>query len=109
MKEQLERIRATALEALAQAADSAELESLRIRILGKKGELTAVLKSMGKLSAEERPVMASLPTPFAPASRNPWRSGKRSSPRPRWRPDWQRRPWTSPFPEPRRRSATGIR
>ena len=60
MKEQLERIRASALEALAQAKDSGELEALRVKILGKKGELTAVLKSMGKLSAEERPVMGQL-------------------------------------------------
>jgi phenylalanyl-tRNA synthetase alpha chain len=60
MKEQLERIRASALEAMAQVKDSAELEALRVRILGKKGELTAVLKTMGKLSAEDRPVMGQL-------------------------------------------------
>ena len=42
-------------------ADSpAALEELRVRLLGKKGELTAVLKQMGKLSAEERPVMGQL-------------------------------------------------
>ena len=46
------------MEAL--ASPSAELEELRIRYLGKKGELTAVLKQMGKLSAEERPVMGQL-------------------------------------------------
>jgi len=57
MKEQLEKIRQEALSAMESAADPAELESLRVRFLGKKGELTAVLKQMGKLSAEERPVM----------------------------------------------------
>ena len=62
MKEQLEAIRAQALEAVAAAAASAELESVRVRYLGKKGELTAVLKQMGKLSAEERPVMGQLAT-----------------------------------------------
>lgn len=60
MKEQLERIRASALEAMAQVKDSAELDALRVRILGKKGELTAVLKTMGKLSAEDRPVMGQM-------------------------------------------------
>ena len=60
MKEQLEKIRASAFEALEAARESAELETLRVRILGKKGELTAVLKSMGRLSAEERPVMGQL-------------------------------------------------
>ena len=60
MKEQLEQIKAKAFEALEQAKASADLESLRVSLLGKKGELTAVLKMMGKLSAEERPVMGQL-------------------------------------------------
>ncbi|MCI9316462.1 MAG: phenylalanine--tRNA ligase subunit alpha, partial [Oscillospiraceae bacterium] len=42
------------------AADAARLNDLRVKYLGKKGELTAVLKQMGKLSAEERPVMGQL-------------------------------------------------
>ena len=57
MKEQLEIIRREALSALEQAADSQALEALRVKYLGKKGELTAVLKQMGRLSPEERPVM----------------------------------------------------
>ena len=57
MKEQLEKIRQEALDALSKASDTNELDALRVRFLGKKGELTGVLKSMGKLSAEERPVM----------------------------------------------------
>ena len=60
MKEQLATIRAAALEAFASAKDSAELDALRVQYLGKKGELTGVLKMMGKLSAEERPVMGQL-------------------------------------------------
>ena len=60
MKEQLEKIRQEALEALNAVADPGELEALRVRFLGKKGELTAVLKTMGKLSAEERPVMGQI-------------------------------------------------
>ena len=57
MKEQLEKIRQEALDALSKASDTNELDALRVRFLGKKGELTGVLKSMGKLSSEERPVM----------------------------------------------------
>ena len=60
MKEQLATIRAAALEAFTSAKDSAELDALRVQYLGKKGELTAVLKMMGKLSAEERPAMGQL-------------------------------------------------
>ena len=60
MKEQLEQIKSRAFAALEAARDGSELESLRVSLLGKKGELTAVLKMMGKLSAEERPVMGQL-------------------------------------------------
>ena len=58
MRETLERIRSTAMEQL--AAPNADLEQIRIQYLGKKGELTAVLRGMGKLSAEERPVIGQL-------------------------------------------------
>ena len=60
MKEQLELIRQNAMTALDAANSTAALEELRIKLLGKKGELTAVLKQMGKLSPEERPVMGQL-------------------------------------------------
>ncbi|MBQ3557741.1 MAG: phenylalanine--tRNA ligase subunit alpha [Oscillospiraceae bacterium] len=60
MKEQLAKIRAEALAAFDAAADSAALDALRVQYLGKKGELTAVLKMMGGLSPEERPVMGQL-------------------------------------------------
>ena len=60
MKQQLETIRREALAALQQAKDEQELESLRVGYLGKKGALTAVLKQMGSLSAEERPVMGQI-------------------------------------------------
>ena len=60
MKEQLAKIRAEALAAFEAAENSAALDALRVQYLGKKGELTAVLKQMGKLSAEERPVMGQL-------------------------------------------------
>ena len=60
MKQQLENIRLQAMAALEEANSPAALEELRVKYLGKKGELTAVLKMMGKLSAEERPVMGAL-------------------------------------------------
>ncbi len=58
MKETLEKIKKEALEAL--EAPAAQIEELRIKYLGKKGELTAVLRGMGKLSAEERPIVGQL-------------------------------------------------
>lgn len=60
MKEQLESIARTAAQALAHVRESDELETLRVRFLGKKGELTAILKQMGKLSPEERPAIGAL-------------------------------------------------
>ena len=60
MKQQLEAIRKSALDAVLSVEQPEELEALRVRYLGKKGELTAVLKQMGGLSAEERPVIGQL-------------------------------------------------
>ena len=60
MKQKLEEIRANAAQELAEASDAQALESLRVKYLGKKGEVTAILKQMGKLSPEERPVIGEL-------------------------------------------------
>ena len=60
MKQQLEVIRAAALDAIAETKAAEDLAALRVKYLGKKGELTAVLKQMGKLSAEERPVIGQI-------------------------------------------------
>ena len=60
MKEQLQQLKEQALAALQDAATPATLEELRVRYLGKKGEVTAVLKQMGGLSPEERPIMGQL-------------------------------------------------
>ena len=49
-REQLEQIRAEAEAAMENAASLQELDAVRVKYLGKKGELTAVLKTMGKLS-----------------------------------------------------------
>ncbi len=60
MRELLESLRSASRQAIDQAVDMEALESLRVKYLGKKGELTANLKQMGKLSAEERPVIGQL-------------------------------------------------
>ncbi|MBQ3919371.1 MAG: phenylalanine--tRNA ligase subunit alpha [Oscillospiraceae bacterium] len=60
MKEQLNSILENARAELEKSADVKSLEELRVRFLGKKGELTAILKQMGGLSAEERPVIGQL-------------------------------------------------
>ena len=57
LKEALERIEEAAKAELLSCADSKALENLRVKFLGKKGELTAILKQMGGLSADERPVI----------------------------------------------------
>lgn len=60
MKQQLETIKNQAMEKLARVSDIRELEDLKVAYLGKKGELTAILKGMGDLSAEERPIIGQL-------------------------------------------------
>ena len=60
MRTQLEQIKESALRELAQCGDLKALEALRVGYLGKKGQLTAILKQMGRLSAEERPVVGQI-------------------------------------------------
>ena len=55
MKNKLESIRAESLKAIREAVDLSGLDALRVQYLGKKGSLSAVLKQLGSLSAEERP------------------------------------------------------
>lgn len=60
MEQQLQELKNKGLTAIAQASDLAALEELRLQLLGKKGELTAVLRGMGALSPEERPVIGKI-------------------------------------------------
>ncbi|MDR2903424.1 MAG: phenylalanine--tRNA ligase subunit alpha, partial [Clostridiales bacterium] len=60
MKEQLQKIKSEAAEKLADIANLKELDDLRVYYLGKKGALTKILKGMGALSAEERPVIGQI-------------------------------------------------
>ena len=60
MKELMQGLRDSSIKAILEADDIELLESLRVKYLGKKGELTGILRQMGKLSVEERPVMGQL-------------------------------------------------
>ena len=60
MQETLKNISSTAAAAVAACTEEAQIENLRVQYLGKKGELTAILKQMGSLSPEERPKMGAL-------------------------------------------------
>ncbi len=70
MKEQLLSIKKAAEEKLSQMHTVQSLEDIRIRVLGKKGELTQVLRQMGSLSAEERPVIGALANDIRTAIEN---------------------------------------
>ncbi|HHW47578.1 MAG TPA: phenylalanine--tRNA ligase subunit alpha [Clostridiaceae bacterium] len=60
MRDQLNSIKENAEKELASVQSMQELDNIRVKYLGKKGELTAVLRSMGSLSPEERPVIGQL-------------------------------------------------
>ena len=60
MKALMQELRENALKAIGVSGSIDDLEALRVKYLGKKGELTAILKQMGRLSAEERPVMGQI-------------------------------------------------
>jgi len=60
MKDQLIQIKQSALDALKNISTQAELEAFRVNFLGKKGKLTDILRGMGGLSAEERPIIGQL-------------------------------------------------
>jgi len=57
MKDKLEAMKSVALAEIAAADDLEQLNDIRVKYLGKKGELTGILRGMGALSAEERPVI----------------------------------------------------
>ena len=60
MKELMQQLRESAVKAILECDGADSLEALRVKYLGKKGELTAILRQMGSLSAEERPAMGQL-------------------------------------------------
>lgn len=60
MKRQLQEIKEAVEKVLSGAVDLESLENIRVEYLGKKGKLTSVLKGMGRLSSEERPVIGAM-------------------------------------------------
>jgi phenylalanyl-tRNA synthetase alpha chain len=60
MKDRLEEMLLAAGAAMTEANSESALQDVRVRYLGKKGELTAIMKEMGRLSPEERPVLGAL-------------------------------------------------
>lgn len=60
MRQELEKIKSEAAEKMKMAASVDDINNLKVKYFGKKGELTTVLRGMGKLSSEERPVIGQL-------------------------------------------------
>ena len=60
MKEQIEKIKKNSLQEINNCKEEKILNDLKVKYLGKKGELTAVLRGMGALSPEERPIIRKL-------------------------------------------------
>ena len=60
MKEQIEKIKENSKQEIMKCENIKELNEIKVKYLGKKGELTVVLRGMGTLSPEERPVIGSL-------------------------------------------------
>ena len=60
MKELMQSLREASIKAINESDNPESIEALRVKYLGKKGELTAILRQMGKLTPEERPVMGQL-------------------------------------------------
>ena len=59
MEEQIIKIKEVALDQIRKATNAKELDDARVKYLGKKGELTSILRGMGSLSPEERPIIGS--------------------------------------------------
>ena len=57
MEEQIKKIQENTSKSIKQAQSKQELNDIRVKVLGKKGELTLILRSMGSLSAEEKPIL----------------------------------------------------
>ena len=78
MDEKIRELRERARAAIAETAESlSELNDIRVKFLGKKGEMTALLRSMSALAQEER-ASARLSTRRGPSSKNCLRRSPRS-------------------------------
>ena len=76
MREQLTKIHEQALQALNETTVLEALENMKVKFLGKKGELTAILRGMGSLSAEERPLIGQLANEIRASIETKWEEKK---------------------------------
>ena len=90
MKDALMQIKEAALEAIKDQDDLEKINELRVKYLGKKGELTAILKGMGKLSKEERPVIGELANTVREAML--WKKRRKTCVPRHWMPSWPQKP-----------------
>ena len=60
LKEMMQKLQEASIKAIRASESPESLEAMRVKYLGKKGELTAILRQMGQLSAEERPAMGQM-------------------------------------------------
>ena len=109
MKEMLQQLRSVAVDAILNAADAECLESLRIQYLGKKGELTKLLKMMGKLDPADRPAMGQLANQVRAEVENAIAERRAEVAEMMLQARLEVRPSTSPCPARSRRSAMSTR
>ncbi len=86
--ENLDALVAQALEAVRGSEDINALEQIRVQYLGKKGEITLLMQTLGRLSAEERPKPARLSMPPVTKCKVHWRRARLIWKPPPCRPNW---------------------
>ena len=86
MKDKLKQIQQKALSAFQDAREIKDVDDLKVKFLGKKGELTAILKEMGKLSAEERPVIGQMANEVRQSIEKMLEERRQN-----WRTDWRQK------------------
>ncbi len=96
--ENLDALVSQALEAVRHTEDVNALEQIRVHYLGKKGELTQVMKTLGDLPAEERPKVGALINVAKEKVQDALNARKTSWKGPRWPPGWPRSASMSPCP-----------
>ncbi len=109
MKERLEQIKQNALTKIEAVTDLKELDILRVRYLGKKGELTAILREMGKLTAEERPLVGKIANEVRESIEQAIGAKKARLEEAQLNENWQRRKSMLRFPVLKYRSVISIR
>lgn len=94
MKEKLDALREKALQELETLSAPKDLEEFRIRVMGKKGTLTEILRGMGGLPAEERPRVGQMVNELRQKLEEAWPAGRPPSRKPSSSSVWKRKSWT---------------